>query len=154
MAMEIITLTPSITVDTAAYAAGEVIFTDYVDFGVVGTNAGNTLRLSSIAACEDGGQAPAFSILFFSQTPGQTADANAAVVWGASDDQYFEGMVRVVGGDWYTVGSHSFMSLSDIGLDMRISGSNLYMVAVADAAYDAVAGNDLVLKFRFEVNRA
>lgn len=150
MAFTVHKVTPSITVDTAAYAAGDVLLAA-TSLGNVVATTGAKLKLTGITGCEDGGQAPAFTIMFFNASPGQSAAANAAVVWGASDDDYFAGMIRVVGGDWYTVGSHSFMSLggAEVDIDMG-SSSELWMIILADSAYDAVAANDLRVTLHFE----
>lgn len=144
------TFTWNPTVDTAVYTAGDCIVTGAVEIENLMSDTGE-VTLRGISGCEDGGQAPSLTILFFDREPGATLTANSAPTWGASDDAYFMGIARIVGGDWYTSASHSFMSLGEMGVCLRGQmGTNPYIVVLADSAYDATADNDLRLEFHFE----
>ena len=137
-------------VDTAVYAAGDVLFATTLALNDVNRIEGRSVKLQGITGAEDGGQAPAITFLFFHAVPTQTGARNAAAAWGVGTSKKFAGMARIVGSDWYTVGSKSFLSLGALETYLTVEGTDLYMVAIADNAYDAVLAGDLSLTFHFE----
>lgn len=140
----------SADVDTSAYAAGNVLFSTTLPFNDVTRIAGRSVKLEGITAAEDGGQAPSLTFLFFHAIPTQTGARKAAAAWGVGTSKKFAGMIRITGSDWYTVGSKSFLSNGGAATPITVAGTDLYMVAIADSAYDAVLGGDLSLTFHFE----
>lgn len=140
----------SVEVDTSAYAAADVLFSTTLALNDVTRIDGRSVKLTGITGAEDGGQAPALTLLFFHEIPTQTGARNAASAWGNGTSKKFAGMARIVGGDWYTVASKSFLSLGGMETYLTVTGTDLYMVAIADSAYDAVLAGDLSLTLHFE----
>lgn len=143
-------VTPAITVETAAYTSGDVVAAA-VSIGNVVAVAGGQIYLDGANLAEDGGQTPSLTFMFFNQQPGQSAVANDPPVWGANDDDYFAGQFSVSSSDWKTYASHSFLSIGDMNVPIDMgSSTELYMIILADGAYDAVAANGLRLTLHFK----
>lgn len=140
----------SADVDTTAYAAGDILFSSVIPLTDVARTTGRTVKLEGIDLAEDGAQAPSLTFLFFHAIPTQTGARNAAAAFGSGTARKFAGMVRVNGSDWYTAGGKSFLSIGAASTPMTVTGTDLYLVAIADSAYDAVLGTDLSITFHFE----
>ena len=144
---------PTITVSaTPDYAAGDVVG-GIITLASVMAATGRQALLRSVALKDATGAGPALSLLFFRATPaGGTYTDNAAIVFGAADDDNLVGVVRVVAADWYTPsgGGKSFVSLGGIDVVMGSVTSDLYLLIVADGAYNAAATTDLTAEIGFE----
>lgn len=124
---------------TPDYAANDVIdriktLSNAVDGGPPGA------VLTSVTIKEPGGQTPAMTLLFFKATPaGGTYADNTALVWGTNDLANLVGVVRILTTDWITIVSKSMVSVGDIGQFCKSANTDLYMLVIADEAFNASA---------------
>lgn len=153
----------NIVVDTTAYAQYDCIGAlslppeqnNCFRLANVARENGMPVVLDHVCFTEEGAQMPAFTMYFFSEKPIGTFADNGAVVWGNGDSRKRTGCVRVVSGDWHTQPSLAAFAMGDLSrigeiLTPANNSRDLWLVMVADAAYDAVANNDLVLKLKFD----
>jgi hypothetical protein len=140
-------ITPSITVDTAAYSAG-----DTVGGKITLTNAlraaGHNAVLQSIHILDRSNQKPTGSILIFNADPtAATTTDNQAFVY-STDDLKEIARIPVATADYATINSKAVANLSNLGRVLSAaSGTSLYTVFVTDGAPDFVAGTDLQIMF-------
>lgn len=138
---------PTVTVDTAAYAAGDTIG------GIITvTNAvrvsGGTGTINQIVLTDLANQKPALEIRFFESSPaaGTYTDNNATVLH-ATDQAVALGRITVLTSDWLTTGSIATCTLKNVGLGIKAaSGTSVYMVITAGgtSAPDYVASTDFL----------
>jgi len=95
------------TVDTAIYAAGDVIAK--FDIAPIDGLTGGAI-LKQISVFDDSGQADTFSVLFFDGTLAGTYTLNGAPAPSADDKAKFLGAVTFAAGDWKTAGGDSYGS--------------------------------------------
>lgn len=144
------------TVDTSAYAIGDNVGTlpagTILKIPAVNRLPGRPVKLVSVDVTENGSaSAPAFEILFFRSRPvGGTYTDNSAFAWGAEDYKRKCGHVSVVAGDFKTLGSKHSATLGGIDQVLAVDETDLYLLIVAQNAYDAVLASDLALTFAFE----
>ena len=132
----------------------------YVTSGIITltgvmSSSGRQAMLRSATLKDAGGQSPALSLLFFRATPASgTYTDNTGVAFGASDDDNLVGVVRVAAADWYVPSGSgkAFVAKADLLVccEGSTTSNDLYMLIVADGAYDAVATNDLTVAIGFE----
>lgn len=152
---------PIFTVDTTAYAQYDVIGTLGANVGGirlanVTPESGGCAKLTHVHITENTGQTPALSLYFFTTKPaGGTYTDNSALVWGLDDYTRRTGTVRIVAGDWHTNPSSAPDASVDLsGIEQIMASADnsrdLWLLIVADAAYDAGAGADLFMKLKFD----
>lgn len=144
-----VVITPTITVDTAAYAAG-----DSIGGKITLTDAmrvsGGTGVLSGITLIDRANQKPALEIFIFDSNPAAaTITDQAAFVFG-TDDLKVIAKIVVEAADWTTINSKATAELANLNRVVKASGSaHLYAAIVAGGAPDFVASTDLQLRFKF-----
>lgn len=143
---------PTITVATAAYVAGDGIggiisLTNFVPV------SGGKAEIDGITITELGGQTPALTITFFKATPtGGTYSDNDPLAVDATDVADETGSpVQFVAGDYRTINAtgHKKASLTFPPITVECAATTLFMLIQADAAYDAVAGTDFVMRISY-----
>jgi hypothetical protein len=144
-----ITVTPSITVDTAVYAAGDTvggIITIANAFRVSGKES----ILQSIHILDRSNQKPTGNLLFFNASPSAaTTTDNAAFVY-STDDLKEVARVPIVSSDYVTINSKATANLSNLGRQVyATTGTSLFVVFVTDGAPDFVASTDLQISYSF-----
>jgi len=142
-------VTPTITVDTAAYAAG-----DSIGGKITLTDAmrvsGGTGVLSGITLIDRANQKPALEIFLFESDPsaGTITDQSAFVF--STDDTKVIAKVVVATTDWTTINSKAVADLANLNRVVAASGSkNLYAAIVATGTPDFVASTDFKARFKF-----
>lgn len=152
----------NVVVDTTAYAQYDSIAAlglppehKCIRLADVARENGMPVKLDHISLTEEGAQTPAFSMYFFSSMPTGTFTDNSAVVWSVGDSRRRTGCVRIVSGDWHTQPTTAPFAMADLSAINELltpveTSRDLWLVMVADAAYDAVAGNDFVIKLKFD----
>ena len=138
------------TLDPAVnYAAGDMIGA-FINRPVAD---GEIVRLASVQVVDKAGQAPALVLYFFSALPngaGATYTDNSPVVWGTGDHQKMVGIVTVATANYKTVAGVSVQTLSNIGQMQYAAAEDMYVMAMADGAYNAVLADDLMLILSWE----
>lgn len=139
---------PAITVDTAAYAAGDTIGGIVTVTGAVRASGGTGI-IQQIVLTDLANQKPALEIRFFDANPaaGTYTDNNATVLH-ATDQAKALGRITVATSDWLTTGSIATCTLRNIGLGIKAaSGTSVFMVITAGgtSAPDFAAATDLLL---------
>lgn len=141
---DVISFTP--TLDTAVYAAGDVLF---ATAAISGVTRANDLRsaLMSLTAIDKSKNKPAFTLFFF-QTNVTSAAANAANALSDADAVNCLGFVRVLSTDWIDLANNSFACFKGINLLLEAASgtTTVYVVGILDAGTPTFAVGDLVLK--------
>ncbi len=144
-----VVITPTITVDTAAYAAG-----DSIGGKLTLTNAmresGGTGVLSGLTLIDRANQKPALEIFLFDSDPSAaTITDNAAFVFGADDFKVIAKVV-VAAADWTTINSKATAELANLNRVVRAVGSrNLFAAVVATGTPTFAASTNLQIEFKF-----
>lgn len=149
-----VVIRPTITISaTPDYSIGDVVGGIITLSGVMEAS-GRQAELQTVVLKENGGQSPALSLIFFRATPAAgTYTDNAQLIWGAGDAGNIVGVVRVLVTDWLIPGASTnkaMVDLSRLGKLMGSATSDLYLLIIADSAYNAAATTDLTAEFAFE----
>jgi len=144
------TVSPSLSA-SPDYAAGDVVGT-IIELAVLAAAvAGAKFRLKSVHVVDEAGQAPALLIYFFTATPtGGTYTDNTAVVWGALDGNREQGVVSVAAANYVTVAGKSSQTLSGIDQIHVPSAASIFMLVIANGAYNAAADGNLIITASWE----
>lgn len=141
---DLITFTP--TLDTTAYAAGDVLFATAQITGVTRVND-ERAGLMSLTAIDKSKNKPAFT-LFFYQTNVTSAAANAPNALSDADAVSCLGFVDVASTDWKDLANNSFACIRGIELLLEAAPgtTSVYVVGILNAGTPTFAAGDLVLK--------
>lgn len=142
---------PTITTSASPdYSANDVVG-GIITLSSVMAAAGRSAILKSVTLKDASGQAPALTLLFFRATPAAgTYTDNGALAWGAGDLANLVGVVKVLAADWYTQASKSLLAIGGIDLLMGAAASDLFLLIVADATWNAASTSDLTAEFGFD----
>lgn len=151
MAFEVTThskvITPSITVDTAAYAANDCIGGKITLTGAV-RKKGGSVSLHSIRVRDSSNTKPALFIVLFNSNPtAATLTDNAAAVF-STDETKVTQVITVYPTDYVSVGGVSIASFPLGSLIVQEAGAStsLYMAVISVGVTDFVAATDLGIK--------
>lgn len=142
-------VTPAITVDTAAYAAG-----DSIGGKITLTDAmrvsGGTGVLAGITLVDRANQKPALEIFLFESDPSAATITDQSAFVFSTDDTKLVAKVIVTADDWTTIDSKAVADLANLNRVVAASGSkNLYAAIVATGTPDFAAATDLKARFKF-----
>ena len=147
---------PTITVDTAIYAALDVLGAAATSGIVTITDAmrviGGSGVLETISVFDDDNEKAVISLLFFDSLPsGGTYIGNGALALAAGDKAKYIGKVNIASADYETLGGKAFACLKNVGLHLKASGStNLYMIPLITSGTPTfTAATDLKMAFGF-----
>lgn len=145
---KVISVTP--TVDTAANATGDAIG-DKQTLTSAARVSGGHVTLDTLVMIDKANQKAACDILFFDSDPAAaTITTNSAFAFSTDIDKLI-GIVHVATTDWITVDSQAVLSLKNINLVLKASGSaNLYAAVVGTGAPQYSAVDDLIFKYGFK----
>jgi hypothetical protein len=143
----VVTMTP--TLDTSAYAAGDLLFNSTTIPNAVRANGGTAI-LQSMTLLDKGDQGAAMTLIF----------ANAATDFGTfnsapnPDDAESEtviGVVRVAEADYIDLGSNRVATLGNLGLLLKAGAAttSLYVAGVNSTGTPTYSASDLVFQFGF-----
>jgi hypothetical protein len=137
------------TLDTAAYASGDVLFSTTQITGVTRAADGRAC-LMSLTGIDKSKNKPAMTLLFY-QTNVTSAAANAANNLSDSDQANLLGYVRILATDWIDYANNSIFCKTAINLLLEAASgtSSVYCVGILDAGTPTFAASDLVLKLGF-----
>ena len=149
-----VVIRPTITVGASPNYAADDVVGGIITLSNVMAVSGRPALLKSVILKDAAGQGPALSLFFLRDTPaGGTYTDNAAIVWGSTgegDSARRVGLVRVTAGDWYTVAGQSTVVLGGIEQLMGAAALDLFLLIIADGAYNAAASTDLTAEIAFE----
>jgi len=140
-------ISPSITVDTAAYAAGENIGGKLTLTGIVRI-FGGTGALQSLYVRDTSNTKPALIFTIFNSNPtAATLTDNAAAVW-STDVTKIVAQAVVFATDYVSAGGVSIANIPLGGLIIEEIGvsKNMYMAITSVGVTDFVAATDLAVK--------
>lgn len=143
---DLLTLTP--TLDTAAYAAGDVLF-DFIALANVVTAAGRMSLLQSLVAADKADTGVTITLLFANAAASLGA-ANAAPSISDADSFKISGSVSIAAADWIDLGGCRVASLRNLGLILKpAAGMSSYVAALVTAggAAGTFGANDLQFGF-------
>lgn len=154
VASNAIMVSPAIVLDTAAYAAGDLLF-DFVELPNVLTEAGRTATLQSILL-EDKADTGVTLSFFFARSLVDMGVVNAApTITDADSFSLLGGPIQIAAGDWYDLGSNRCAGKDNIGRMVEAAaGTSIYVAAVITTGGTAgtFAASDLRATFGFWKN--
>ncbi len=142
-------ISPIITVDSAAYAAGDCVGGKLTLTGAMRVSGGTGI-LQNITVIDASNIKPALEIILFNSNPSAaTLTDNAAIVF-STDVSKIITRISVATADYTTVGNVAIADVRNIGEIVKASGSaDLFAALVATGAPDFVTTTDLQVKFGF-----
>jgi hypothetical protein len=144
---KLIEVTP--TLDTVAYAAGDVFFVA-TQVPTVNVSTGRTITLMSVAVVDKDDQGFAFDLHFFDRTVG-FGTINAAPSISDADAAFTMGYVSIGTNDYKDLGGARVACVRGIGLEMKPNTTDLYIAGVIQGAGTYTASG-LVIKLAFLVS--
>jgi hypothetical protein len=135
--------------DTAAYAAGDVLSATAVISNVMRINDGRA-NLLSLTGIDKSKQKPAMTILFY-QTNVTSAAANAANNLSDADQLNLLGFHRILAADWIDYANNSICGFKGptapgLLLEAATGTKDVYAVCILDAGTPTFAVGDLMFK--------
>lgn len=144
-----VVITPTITVDTAIYAAGDSIGGKITLTDAMRVSDGSGV-LSGLTLLDRSNQKPALEIFIFDSNPTNATITDQSAFAFSTDDLKVIAKIVVASTDWTTINSKATAELANLNRVVKASGSaNLYAAIVATGTPDFVAGTDLQLRFKF-----
>jgi hypothetical protein len=140
------------TVDTAIYAAGDVLCASFQIPGATQSNAGGAL-LVSLFAMDKSKQNPQMTLYFFSVNNANMGAVNAAASLTDGDAVNLLSILKIVTGDWVTLANNSYAQFSgpsktpNLVLKAAAGETAIYCIIVLDAGTPTFALGDLVFHF-------
>jgi len=137
------------TLDTSAYASGDVLFApvELVDF-VRDTKGLSVLR--TLTVIDLANQKQAIDLLFFSRDPGSIGALNAALDVSTAQMAYFLGRVTILAADYVTLKSATNAEVTKL-LEMLIPTEQLrrsvWVAGVCRSGTPTYAATSLIFKF-------
>ncbi len=152
MRAKVVTIVPAITSISTDYSDADQIGIVHTLTSILPETSG-VVRLTSIAVVDKAKQKPVFDVMFFNDNPTLvSADNEALSISAAEMASKFIGRVRIAAGDWEDTASASDATVRVI--DMLLQGipksRNLYVLCMAQGAYNAATVTDLVVRMGFE----
>lgn len=143
----LITVSPTVTIDTAAYTAGDLLggkltLTDAVR--VVGSSG----IVQSIVLIDQDNEKREIDVVFFDSDPsGTTFTNNAALDVADADMAKIVGTVKITSADYISFADNAVATRSAIGLAFKTDGSrDLYAALVVREAPTYTATTDIALR--------
>jgi hypothetical protein len=144
-----ITISPAITVDTAAYTAGDCIGGKLTLTNAVGSSGGTGVW-QDVCIIDDGEIEPAMDIIIFNSDPTAATLTDQAAAVFSTDVSKIIAHKRINSSDYATTLGGSSVANVSVNLGVQASGSaNLYACLIDTSGNDFVAGTDLQVKFKF-----
>lgn len=140
---DVVPFTP--TLDTAAYASGDVLWATALISGIARANDERAL-LQSLTVVDKSDQKPAFTAFFFKTNVASGAFNGAPSISDADAANYL-GHTSVAAADYKDLGGVSVACIKGINLLLEAvsGGTGVYCFAVLDAGTPTFANGDLVL---------
>ena len=138
------------TLDLAAYADGDVWFTD-MPIASAAREAGGITTLMSISIHDKHKQNAAFDLFFFSGEPATgTYTINDVFTLHDTDGTLFIGHVSILPTDYANASDSSVATKRNIGLQMEATtDAHLYVIGVSRDTPDYATAGDLIIKLNF-----
>ena len=142
-------ISPTVTVDTAAYSAGDVIGGKLTLTNAMRVSGGTGLLQSLLLIDASGTQKPALEILIFNSDPtASTLTDQATISVHADDVSKVIRKIDISASDWTLIGSKYYADLSPGSRVLKASGSrNLYAAIVAVGTPTFAAATNLSIRF-------
>lgn len=148
-----ITISPTVTVDTGANSAGDVIGSK-LTLTSAARVSGGTCILDTLLVEEKGSQAAVLDILIFGQDPSNgTYTTNGAFTANDTDMGFLIARVHVASTDYVATGGYTTANLGSLGRVLTATGSaNLFAVVVTSGTPTYAATSSLKVRFGFRRN--
>ncbi len=136
-------LTPTVT--AGAYAAGQVVggvqtLTNAVRSGILSG------ILHGIFVKSKGTSTPALTLYFFDTNPSNgTYTDNVALTWNAADFAFLVHTHTVSAADFIAAGSKGTAHYAGLGIPLVLTGTSLYVLAVATGAFTPASTSDYTI---------
>lgn len=140
-------VTPTVTVSLTAYTAGDCVGGKLTLANAVRVNGGTGV-LQSLLLLDRANQKPNLTLLIYNADPTAATLTDNAALSNSTDDVKVIAKVNVTSGDWETINSKAYASLSGLGLVLKAaSGSaTLYAALLTTSTPTFVATTDLQLR--------
>lgn len=142
----VVTVTP--TLDTSAYASGDLLF-DSTEAANAARSAGNTTLLESVTIIDKADQKVAFTLVFANANT-DFGTANSAPNPDDTETATIVGHVAIAATDYLDMGGASVACIRNLGLLMQTSGTtSLWIAGVNSTGTPTYAASDLVFYLGF-----
>lgn len=132
------------TLDTNAYAAGDVLFTT-TEVANAARQAGKAINIMSLMVVDKDDQKPVFDLYFFDRTV-TFGPFNAAPAISDADAGYYVGHISVATDDYKDLGGVSVASPTVSEKIMQLLSTSLFIAAVNLSGTPTHTASGLVLK--------
>lgn len=139
-------ISPTITVDTAAYTIGDCIGGKLTLTDAVRVSGGSGV-LQTITIVDSSNIKPALEIIIFSANPTAATLTDGSAIAFSTDVSKVIQRIPVYTSDYTTVGSVAIATITPGMIVQAVGSANLYAALNAVAAHDFVAATDLQVKF-------
>lgn len=135
------------TIDTAAYASGDLIG-DKIELTNAARTAAGSGIIQSISIIDDDGEEAAMDVLFFDTDPTNTTFTdNDPVDIDEADLENYIGHASVASADYSSFASNSAASVQNVGIPFDLaSGTSIWAVIVSRGTPTYTATDDLTLR--------
>jgi hypothetical protein len=141
-------VTPTITVSTDAYEAGDCVGGKITLTDAMRVSGGSGV-LQSITVIDVSATKPALELLIFNADPTAATLTDQAAVALSTDISKVIHRIPIYTSDYTTVASVSIADITVNKVVEAVGSDNLYAVIVATGAHDFVAATDLKMSFGF-----
>ena len=141
------TITITCSLDTNAYADGDVLF-DTQEIADAVRNAGDSCVLQSILVLDKDDQGEAFDLIFFDANTSLGTE-NAAPDITDTEAEDILGRISVGAGDYYDLGLCQIACVSPIGLELKSGASTSLYVAGISRGTGTYTASGIMIKFAF-----
>src|SRR5262245_55585081 len=122
--------TAALTLDTAQYAAGDVL-ADILEITTVSRKAAGVVRLESVHVLDEDDQGAAFDIVLFNQTVSITGAKNEACATTDALMRNCQGIVRIASGDYVDLGANRLATIKNIGLILKPAATSIFVGTIS-----------------------
>lgn len=143
-----ILISPTITVDTAAYSIGDSIGGKLTLTSAVASSGGTGI-LQNITVVDASNIKPALEILIFNADPTAATLTDQAAIALSTDVSKVIDRITINTSDYVTVAGIAIAKVNIGDVIQAVGSANLYAAINAVAAHDFVAATDLQVKFGF-----
>lgn len=144
-----VVVTPTLTVSTAIYAAGDSIG-GLIELEGAMRTTGGTGVLSGLVLVDVDNVKPELEILLFDQEPTAATIEDQAAVGLATDHVKIVGRVAVTSDDWVTVAGAGVCELANLNRVVRaVGGASVWCALVAVGTPDFTTAAGVILRAKF-----
>lgn len=144
----LITLTP--TLDSGAYAAGDVLFVP-VELTDVAKDTKGLATLRTLVVLDGADQKQDIDLLFFSESPGDIGAANAPLAMSDAEAAFLVGHIRIAAADYVSGNANAYATkLMEFLVGCKVKSTSVWVAGVCRGGTPTYGVSGLTFKFSWE----